>query len=75
MELCKQAMAAATQKLLATTWAGGGERDIYADLNQLTLDIVTEVLFGWDIPRQQAQTIVGKHLTPKLALGLWPAAL
>ena len=57
-----QAMAAATQKLLASAWAGGGERDVYADLNQLTLDIVTEVLFGWDIPRQQAQTIVGKPI-------------
>ena len=52
-------MAAAAGKLLTRTWAGGGERDIYADLNQLTLDIVTEVLFGWDIPQQQAETIMG----------------
>ena len=62
-------MAAATEKLLASTWAGGGERDIYADLNQLTLDIVTEVLFGWDIPRQQAQTIVGEHTWHVLGWG------
>ena len=56
---CKQAMAAATQRLVDGPWAGGGPRDVYADFNALTLDIVTEVLFGWDIAREQASLIVG----------------
>lgn len=57
-----QAMAAAAQKLVREKWAAKRATDVYADYNALTLDIVTEVLFGWDIPKAQADTIVGETL-------------
>ena len=56
-------MASETQRLALDTWAHGGPRDVYADYNALTLDIVTEVLFGWDIPKEQARTIIGGAMT------------
>lgn len=55
-------MAAAAQKLVREKWAAKRATDVYADYNALTLDIVTEVLFGWDIPKAQADTIVGETL-------------
>ena len=59
---CVQAMADAAGDLVGEVWAGGGARDVYADFNALTLDIVTKVLFGWDVDPQQASTIVGAPL-------------
>ncbi|KAK9793752.1 hypothetical protein WJX73_010742 [Symbiochloris irregularis] len=54
-----EAMEAAARSLAMSTWADGASRDVYADYNALTLDIVTNVLFGWDLPADQANTIVG----------------
>ena len=47
-------MSKAAHRLVSETWASAHVRDIYADFNDLTLDIVTEVRFGRDIPRHQA---------------------
>ena len=56
-----QAMASATEHLLAEVWAQGGVRDVYADFNELTLNITTNALFGVDMSSSQAAGISGKH--------------
>ena len=54
-------MASATEHLLADVWAQGGVRDVYADFNELTLNITTNALFGVDMSSSQAAGISGKH--------------
>ena len=54
-------MASATEHLLAEVWAQGGVRDVYADFNELTLNITTNALFGVDMSSSQAAGISGKH--------------
>ena len=56
-----QAMASATEHLLAEVWAQGGVRDVYADFNELTLNITTNALFGVDMSSSQAAGISGKR--------------
>lgn len=56
-----QAMASATQHLLEEVWAQGGVRDVYADFNELTLNITTNALFGVDMSSSQAAGISGEH--------------
>ena len=57
--LCVQAMGSATRELLAGAWAGSGPREVYADLNELTLRITTEALFGSNLPPQEAARVTG----------------
>jgi hypothetical protein len=54
-----QAMGSATRELLAGAWAGSGPREVYADLNALTLRITTEALFGSNLPPQEAARVTG----------------
>jgi len=60
-----QTMIEATQQLLAR-WRNGEARDLYADLSQLTLDIVARTLFGTGITHQEAAD-VGRCLAVALA--------
>jgi cytochrome P450 len=58
-------MTAATERMLAG-WTDGTTRDIHNDMMELTLQIVVEVLFGFDLGDQahrlaQAFAVVGKH--------------
>ena len=55
-----QAMTSATQHMLMHTWSKGGVRDVYADFNELTLDITTNALFGVDMSSSQAAGISGE---------------
>lgn len=58
--LLLQAMASSTEHLLAHVWGQGGVRDVYADFNELTLNITTNALFGVDMSSAQAAGISGK---------------
>ena len=58
-----QAMSSATQHMLADVWSTGGVRDVYADFNELTLNITTNALFGVDMSSSQALGISGEYLT------------
>lgn len=49
--------------MLADVWSTGGVRDVYADFNELTLDITTNALFGVDMSSSQALNISGKYQT------------
>src|SRR5215471_5650070 len=60
-----QTMVEATQQLLAR-WRSGETRDLYADLSQLTLEIVARTLFGTGITEQEAID-VGRCLAVALA--------
>ena len=53
-------MEAAAQRLVKEVWAlGGGRRDAYRDFNALTLRIVTDALFGSDLPASAAAEVTG----------------
>ncbi|KAG2496159.1 hypothetical protein HYH03_005761 [Edaphochlamys debaryana] len=41
------AMVAATEDMLEGAWGRGGVRDVYADFNELTLQVTLEALFGF----------------------------
>lgn len=43
-----QAMVNITEKMVENTWRTGGVRDVYADFNELTMEIVASALFGAD---------------------------
>src|SRR5262245_36966676 len=60
-----QTMVEATRQLLAR-WRDGEARDLYADLSQLTLEIVARTLFGTGITEQEAAD-VGRSLAIALA--------
>ncbi|DBB01015.1 TPA: hypothetical protein ACH3X1_000917 [Trebouxia sp. C0004] len=51
------AMCSATGHMLAEVWGQGGVRDVYADFNELTLNITTNALFGVDMSSSQALSI------------------
>ena len=53
-------MCAATEHMLAEVWAQDGVRDVYADFNELTLNITTNALFGVDMSSSQAAGISGE---------------
>ncbi len=56
-----QAMCSATEHMLAEVWSQGGVRDVYADFNELTLNITTNALFGVDMSSSQALGISGEQ--------------
>ncbi|KAG0621796.1 hypothetical protein M758_3G049100 [Ceratodon purpureus] len=43
-----EAMVNITEKMVKNTWRTGGVRDVYADFNELTMEIVASALFGAD---------------------------
>ena len=43
-----QAMVNITEKMVENVWRTGGLRDVYADFNELTMEIVASALFGAD---------------------------
>jgi cytochrome P450 len=43
-----QAMVNITEKMVEKNWRAGGVRDVYADFNELTMEIVASALFGAD---------------------------
>ncbi len=47
--------------MLSHVWSQGGTRDVYADFNELTLNITTNALFGVDMSSSQARGISGEH--------------
>jgi hypothetical protein len=57
--LLVQAMQRAAGDLVAGPWAGGGVRDVYADYNALTLQVVTDALFGADLPETASREVTG----------------
>ena len=57
-----QAMADSTEALLATHWQRSGCRDVYKDLNALTLQITTQALFGNDLPAAEGIKVTGQAL-------------
>ena len=46
-----QAMVELTNDMVTSEWGEGGVRDVYADFNKLTLDIVVASLFGYSNTR------------------------
>lgn len=54
VETYAAAMCSATGHMLAEVWSQGGVRDVYADFNELTLNITTNALFGVDMSSSQA---------------------
>lgn len=54
-----KAMSSAAQRFVSQRWAGGGVFDLYGDCNELTLQVVTEALFGADMRGADAQEIAG----------------
>jgi cytochrome P450 len=56
------AMTAATGRLLRGKWRGTCVRDVYADLNELALEIATEALFGKGIGGPGGREVVGGRL-------------
>ena len=58
----RQAMRSATRTLLDGAWAGSGPREVYADLNALTLRITTEALFGSNLPPAESARVTGVHI-------------
>ncbi|KAF5834729.1 cytochrome P450, partial [Dunaliella salina] len=46
VETYAAAMVSATQNTLINRWQSGGERNVYADFNELTLEITLDALFG-----------------------------
>ncbi len=72
-----QAMCSATEHMLAEVWFEGGVRDVYADFNELTLNITTNALFGVDMSSSQALSISGEqkwctvHVTWCMVHGAW----
>lgn len=58
-----QAMSSATEDMLSKVWTAGEARDVYADYNDLTLDITTNALFGVDMNSSQAAGISGELLS------------
>lgn len=56
-----QAMCSATEHMLAEVWFEGGVRDVYADFNELTLNITTNALFGVEMSSSQALSISGEQ--------------
>lgn len=70
-----QAMTSATQHMLSRVWSKGGVRDVYADFNELTLDITTKALFGVNMSSSQAAGISGRcdlKPAPAVTLALLP---
>ena len=63
-----QAMSSATQDMLGGVWSEGGIRDVYADFNELTLNITTIALFGVDMSSRQALGISGRYHTGVLCI-------
>lgn len=57
VETYAAAMSSATQHMLRRVWGRGGVRDVYADFNELTLNITTNALFGVDMSSCQAAGI------------------
>lgn len=55
----QQAMAPATQEMLARAWRQGGRRDVYTDFNDLTLRITVGALFGATVDSRQARRVAG----------------
>lgn len=51
------AMASVTRGFLQRRWCRGGLRDVYADFNELTLEVVAETLFGADMRGPLAERI------------------
>ena len=49
-----------TQKLL-DTWVDGERRDIYVDMHDLTLDVVSRALFGIDVSTGRSVVTIGTH--------------
>ncbi|DBA77753.1 TPA: hypothetical protein ACH3X2_008443 [Trebouxia sp. C0005] len=54
VETYAAAMCSATGHMLAEVWSQSGVRDVYADFNELTLNITTNALFGVDMSSSQA---------------------
>lgn len=57
--IARQAMGSATRELLHGAWANSGPREVYADLNALTLCITTVALFGSDLPPAESARVTG----------------
>ncbi len=55
-----QAMTDCTGALVDESWRYSGRRDIYADLNALTLKITTQALFGDDLPPAEGVKVTGE---------------
>lgn len=66
-------MAAGAEELVGRTWAAGGEREVYADFNALTLRIVTDALFGSETSSPDSRAVTGAPAAPDCG-GLSPAA-
>lgn len=45
-------------------WRHGEVRDVYADFNRVTLQIVTDALFGFHASTPESQTVTGVLLSP-----------
>ena len=56
-------MSSATQHMLGGLWGRGGVRDVYADFNELTLNITTNALFGVNMSSRQAAGISGMRFS------------
>lgn len=57
-----EAMVNITEKMVEKNWLSGGVRDVYADFNELTMEIVASALFGAD-ERSEGMAQVGAAIT------------
>ena len=55
-----QAMTDCTSAMVGGQWRYSGCRDVYADLNALTLQITTQALFGDDLPAAEGVKVTGE---------------
>ena len=55
-----QAMTDCTRALVQGPWRYSGCREVYADLNALTLQITTRALFGDDLPAAEGVKVTGE---------------
>ena len=49
-----------TSAMVGGQWRYSGCRDVYADLNALTLQITTQALFGDDLPAAEGVKVTGE---------------
>ena len=64
--------------LVSETWSGQATREVYSDFNDLTLQIVTDALFGFRASNPDSQNVTGTAQDCRfkiLDLGLWRTKL
>ena len=63
-----------TGALIDESWRYSGCRDVYADLNALTLKITTQALFGDDLPPAEGVKVTGelRQWHSIVLIPMWP---